>query len=79
MRTCWSIDCWMSTSACATLGNPGGQEGIGTLLQGYLEQSNVSVVEEFINLIVSQRAYEANSKVVKAADDMYQQINNLTR
>jgi flagellar basal-body rod protein FlgG len=62
-----------------TIGNPGGQEGIGALLQGYLEQSNVSVVEEFINLIVSQRAYEANSKVVKAADDMYQQINNLTR
>jgi len=62
-----------------TIGNPGGQEGIGTLLQGYLEQSNVSVVEEFINLIVSQRAYEANSKVVKAADDMYQQVNNLTR
>jgi flagellar basal-body rod protein FlgG len=62
-----------------TVGNPGGQEGLGTLLQGYSEQSNVSVVEEFINLIVSQRAYEANSKVVKAADDMYQQINNLTR
>jgi flagellar basal-body rod protein FlgG len=62
-----------------TVGNPGGQEGIGTLLQGYTEQSNVSVVEEFINLIVSQRAYEANSKVVKASDDMYQQVNNLTR
>ena len=39
----------------------------------------MSVVDEFINLIVSQRAYEANSKVVKAADEMYQQINNLTR
>lgn len=62
-----------------TVGNPGGQEGLGTLLQGYVEQSNVSVVEEFINMIVSQRAYEANSKVVKAADDMYQQVNNLTR
>ncbi len=60
-------------------GNPGGQEGLGSLLQGYTEQSNVSVVEEFVNLIVSQRAYEANSKVVKAADEMYQQINNLTR
>jgi len=60
-------------------GNPGGQEGLGTLMQGYLEQSNVSVVEEFISLIVSQRAYEANSKVVKAADDMYQQVNNVTR
>jgi flagellar basal-body rod protein FlgG len=62
-----------------TIGTPGGQEGLGTLLQGYLEQSNVSVVEEFINLIVSQRAYEANAKIVKAADEMYQQINNLTR
>jgi flagellar basal-body rod protein FlgG len=61
------------------IGTPGGQEGIGTLLQGYVEQSNVSVVEEFINLIVSQRAYEANSKVVRAADEMYQQINNVTR
>ena len=59
------------------VGLPGGQEGIGQLLQGYVEQSNVSVVNEFINLIVSQRAYEANSKVVKAADDMYQQVNNL--
>jgi flagellar basal-body rod protein FlgG len=59
------------------IGLPGGQEGIGMLLQGYVEQSNVSVVNEFINLIVSQRAYEANSKVVKAADDMYQQVNSL--
>jgi flagellar basal-body rod protein FlgG len=57
--------------------NPGGQEGLGTLLQGYTEQSNVSIVEEFINLISAQRAYEANSKVVKAADEMYQQVNNL--
>jgi flagellar basal-body rod protein FlgG len=62
-----------------TLGQPGGQEGIGTLLQGYTEASNVSVVEEFINLIISQRAYEANSKVVRAADEMYQQVNNMTR
>jgi flagellar basal-body rod protein FlgG len=62
-----------------TIGNPGGQEGLGTLLQGYVEQSNVSVVEEFINLIVSQRAYEANSKVVKAADEMYGQVNNMSR
>ncbi len=61
------------------IGTPGGQEGLGSLLQGYQEQSNVSVVEEFINLIVAQRAYEANSKVVKASDEMYQQVNNLTR
>ena len=60
------------------VGTPGGQEGLGTLLQGYSEQSNVSVVQEFVNLIVAQRAYEANSKVVKAADEMYQQMNNVT-
>ncbi len=62
-----------------TVGVPGGQEGIGTVMQGYVEQSNVSVVEEFINLIVAQRGYEANSKVVQAADQMYQQTNNITR
>jgi flagellar basal-body rod protein FlgG len=67
------------SSGDATVGTPGGQEGLGTVLQGYTEESNVSVVEEFINLIVAQRGYEANSKVVKAADDMYQQVNNLTR
>ncbi|MBZ5586203.1 MAG: flagellar basal body rod protein FlgG, partial [Acidobacteriia bacterium] len=60
-------------------GTPGGQEGIGTALHGYVEQSNVSVVEEFINLIVAKRGYEANSKVVQAADNMYQQVNNLAR
>jgi flagellar basal-body rod protein FlgG len=58
-------------------GNPGGAEGIGTVLQGYTEQSNVSVVNEFINLIEAQRTYEANSKVVKASDEMYQDVNNL--
>src|SRR5215469_6258628 len=62
-----------------TVGAPGGQEGLGTIMQGYLEGSNVSVVEEFINLIVAQRGYEANSKVVQAADQMYQQVNNLAR
>jgi flagellar basal-body rod protein FlgG len=62
-----------------TVANPGGQEGLGTLMQGYQEQSNVSVVEEFINLIAAQRGYEANSKVVKAADEMYQQVNNISQ
>jgi flagellar basal-body rod protein FlgG len=66
-------------SGDATVGTPGGQEGLGSLLQGYLEQSNVSVVTEFINLIVAQRGYEANSKVVTAADNMLQQVNNLIR
>src|SRR5689334_10334053 len=62
-----------------TVGVPGGQEGMGSVMQGYLEQSNVSVVEEFIDLIVAQRGYEANSKVVQAADQMYQQVNNMVR
>jgi flagellar basal-body rod protein FlgG len=66
-------------SGDATVGIPGGAEGLGTLVQGYTEQSNVSVVEEFINLIVAQRGYEANSKVVKAADEMYQLTNQLTQ
>ena len=64
-------------SGAPVLGAPGSAEGLGTLMQGFVEQSNVSIVQEFVNLIVSQRAYEANSKVVKAADDMYQQANNL--
>jgi len=62
-----------------TVGAPGGPQGLGTLLQGYIEQSNVSVVDEFINMIQTQRGYEANSKVVTAADNMYQEVNNLQR
>lgn len=61
------------------VGPPGGSEGVGTLMQGYTEQSNVDVVEEFVNLIQSQRAYEANSRVVKAADEMYQQMNQIAQ
>jgi flagellar basal-body rod protein FlgG len=66
-------------SGDSTVGTPGGQEGLGSLMQGYVEQSNVSIVEEFIGLIQAQRGYEANSKVVQAADNMYQQVNNMTR
>jgi len=65
-------------SGDATVGVPGGPEGMGSLLQGYMEQSNVSIVDEFINLIQAQRGYEANSKVVTAADNMYQQVNNVS-
>jgi len=61
------------------LGNPGGTEGLGTLQQGYLENSNVDVVTEFVQMVLAQRAYESDSKVVKAADDMYSQVNNMTR
>jgi flagellar basal-body rod protein FlgG len=61
-----------------TTGVPG-QEGIGTIAQGFLEDSNVSVVEEMVNMILAQRAYEANSKVVRASDEMLTQVNNLVR
>ncbi len=61
------------------VGTPGGSEGLGTIQQGFLEQSNVNVVEEFIQMIVAQRSYEANSRVVNAADQMFQQLNNLGR
>ena len=72
---------FLSTDASGDpqIGVPGGSEGLGTLAQGYIEQSNVDVVAEFVNLIQSQRAYEANSRVVKAADEMYQQVNQLTQ
>ena len=59
------------------VGTPGGTEGLGTIQQGYLEQSNVDVVEEFIQMIVAQRSYEASSRVVQAADEMFQGVNNL--
>jgi flagellar basal-body rod protein FlgG len=55
---------------------PPGQEGLGTLGQGFLEMSNVKVVEEMINLISSQRAYDINSKVIQASDEMLQTTAN---
>jgi flagellar basal-body rod protein FlgG len=67
-----------SASGTATTGTPG-ENGIGRINQGFLEQSNVSVVEEMVNMIVAQRAYEVNSRAIRTADDMLQQINNLAR
>jgi flagellar basal-body rod protein FlgG len=67
-----------TASGDATTGVPGA-EGMGTVAQGFLEESNVSVVEEMINMILGQRAYEANSRVVKAADEMLSQVNNMSR
>lgn len=61
------------------IGTPGGSEGLGSIQQGWLEESNVNVVEEFIQMIMAQRSYEANSRVVSAADQMFQQLNNVGR
>ncbi len=59
-------------------GNPG-VDGMGTVAQGYLEMSNVDVVQEMVNMISSQRAYEVSSKSIKAADEMLQMANNILR
>lgn len=61
------------------VGTPGSSEGLGTIQQGMLEQSNVSVVNQFVAMILAQRSYESNSRVVKAADEMLQQLNQLSQ
>jgi len=68
-----------TASGDPVIGTPGGSEGLGSIVQGMLEQSNVSVVDEFVQMIVAQRSYEANSRVVNSADQMLQDINNLGR
>ncbi|HHU51966.1 MAG TPA: flagellar basal-body rod protein FlgG [Firmicutes bacterium] len=59
-------------------GTPG-LDGLGEIAQGYLEMSNVKIVEEMVNMIVAQRAYEVNSKAIQASDEMLQTANNLRR
>lgn len=67
-----------TASGAPEIGNPG-ENGFGELAQGYLEMSNVKVVEEMVNMIMAQRAYEVNSKAVQASDEMMQMSNNLRR
>ncbi|HAA02440.1 MAG TPA: flagellar basal-body rod protein FlgG, partial [Syntrophobacteraceae bacterium] len=64
------------SSGEAREGTPG-QDGFGTMMQGYLESSNISVVEEMVNMIAGQRAYEASSKTIKTSDEMLQMANNV--
>jgi flagellar basal-body rod protein FlgG len=56
-----------------------GQQGVGRLNQGFLESSNVSVVEQVVSMITGQRAYEASSKAITTADEMMSQAINLKR
>ncbi len=63
-------------SGAAQTGNPG-DDGFGTIQQGYLEASNVDSVTEITDLISAQRAYEMNSQIIQAADEMYQTTSNL--
>jgi len=61
-----------------TEGTPG-LDGFGTIAQGYLEMSNVNVVEEMVGMIIAQRAYEVNSKAIQTADQLLQMANNIKR
>lgn len=67
-----------ASSGDAVTGTPG-QDGLGGLASGILEMSNVQVVEEMVNMIVAQRAYEVNSKAITTADEMLSMANNLKR
>ncbi len=67
-----------AASGDPTTGNPG-ENGMGTIAQGFLEMSNVDMVTELVEMIMAQRAYEINGKVIQSADDMLQIVSNLKR
>jgi flagellar basal-body rod protein FlgG len=65
-------------SGDALPGKPG-EEGFGTLVQGFLESSNVKLVEELIGLVLAQRVFEVNARAVQASDEILGMVNNLRR
>ena len=65
-------------SGTPTAGTPG-ENGVGTVLAGFLEKSNVQMITELVNLITAQRAYEINSRAIRAGDDMLQTANSIAR
>ncbi|HWA85029.1 MAG TPA: flagellar basal-body rod protein FlgG [Opitutus sp.] len=65
-------------SGTPEVGQPG-EAGFGRTIQGYVEASNVNIVEEMVNLIVAQRAYEINSKSIQTSDEMLQNVSNMKR
>jgi flagellar basal-body rod protein FlgG len=71
---------YQETAASGTpeLGKPG-EQGFGQIMQGYIENSNVNIVEEMVNLIIAQRAYEINSKSIQTSDEMLQNVANMKR
>jgi flagellar basal-body rod protein FlgG len=69
---------YIETAASGTpTANTPGTNGLGTLKQGYVETSNVNVVEELVNMIQTQRAYEINSKAIQTSDQMLQRLTQL--
>ncbi len=67
-----------AASGTPETGSPG-EAGFGRTIQGYIEASNVNIVEEMVNLIIAQRAYEINSKSVQASDEMLQNVASMKR
>lgn len=67
-----------AASGTPELGKPG-EQGFGRTIQGYIENSNVNIVEEMVSLIVAQRAYEINSKSIQTSDEMLQNVANMKR
>ncbi|MHC4750975.1 MAG: flagellar hook-basal body protein [Planctomycetota bacterium] len=65
-------------SGTPTTGTPG-ENGFGTIQAGFLEKSNVQIVTELVNLITAQRAYETNSRAIRAGDDMLRTANSIVR
>jgi flagellar basal-body rod protein FlgG len=63
----------------APITGPAGQNGMGTIQMGFLERSNVQMVTELVNLITAQRAYEINSRAIRAGDEMLTAANQLIR
>ncbi len=66
-----------TTASGSPISGTAGQQGIGEIIQGFLESSNVEVVKEMVNIIIAQRAYEISSKAIKASDNMLQITNRL--
>lgn len=66
------------TTGAPVTGTPG-EQGFGTISQGFLEGSNVNIMEEMVNMIAGQRAYEVNSKAIKTADEMLSMTSQLVR
>lgn len=71
---------YVETPACGNkVEEVPGKNGTGVIAQGYLEKSNINIVEEMINIVTAQRSFEMNQKGVQAADEMMRGVNNLQR
>ena len=67
-----------NNSGAATVGNPG-TGGLGTIQAGFLEMSNVDLAAQFTNMIIAQRGFQANSRVITASDEILQDLVNIKR